>query len=268
LTPFGEDFLRDVRPRYESLHSTYHEARLAHLKHDELVLGHTPELGHLLFPRLLDGRADLDAEVRPAFTPRLLHTHDQLTALTEGTIDMGLCWEPDPGRLLDSTILARCPFVAILRVDDPLLAQPRLELGDLRGRRLLMIPRADNRFIEKRVDASLVAAGMNASCLDEVARYDELAIQVASRSSIGVHPATVLLTNTVPGLAFRELHDPDLDIAISVATRKNPGDAIARLTTSLRAIALEALDDVMQLLDGEERGLGTSHGDPSDSGDF
>jgi DNA-binding transcriptional LysR family regulator len=248
LTAFGEQFLLTARPAFDQLREAYNAARQAHHVPEAFVVGHTPELGHLIFPRLIAKLAGTDAGAATRWIPRLLHTHQQISAIAEGSVDLGICWQAEAEPPLRSTVLARCPFVAIMRSDDPLEGKPSLRMADLRGRRLLVSRRSDNRFIDSRVESALVAAGMSTKCLDEIDRYDELAVNVASGQSIGLHPATVLLINRVPGLAFREIEDPVLQLDISVISRMKMGEGQSRFVEVLRRVALEALADVLDSL--------------------
>ena len=249
MTPVGEQFLATVRLPYEQLREAIETARATNHGSGELLVGHTPELGHLIFPRLVAKLGEEGARSDLRWSPRLIHTHQQLNGVIEGTIDLGICWQPKVAAPLRATVLARCPFVAIMRSDDPMAMRPDLHLSDLRGRRLLVTPRADNRFIEAQLEFAFSSAGMTTKCLDEVSRYDELAIRVVAQSSIGLHPATIRLINHVPGVVFREIVESNLDLEISVISRRDMGAASDAFVELLRAVALEALGEVLQTLD-------------------
>jgi hypothetical protein len=69
------------------------------------------------------------------------------------------------------------------------------------------------------LDIGFVEAGIVTPDLDEVPRYDELAVQVATGNRVGLHPATLSLANHMPGIVFRRVVEPSLYETICVLTR-------------------------------------------------
>jgi DNA-binding transcriptional LysR family regulator len=187
-----------------------------------------------------------DAVVRP-WKPFLMHTHEQLAALRAGAIDIAVCWQPDANESLERNVLARCPFVAVMRLDDPLARLHRVRVCDLQGRQLVISPRADNRFIDSRVEKALADAGISTGSLSEVSRYDELGVHVAARSVVALHPASIVVLNRVPGLTFAEIVDDGMYLDISAVTRRDSRDT-DDLVELLRGVALSALDEVLEAL--------------------
>ncbi|MEH0421420.1 LysR family transcriptional regulator [Streptomyces sp. B21-083] len=212
LTPHGARFLDDVREPYEQLRRAHESARARSKDRAGVALAYTPELGLLFLPSLLSSPT-------VAFRPRLMHTPQQIREIEDGTVDLGLCWSPAVRRPLTAVPLCEIPVVAVLREDDPLAAAPEIPLGELRNRRVLAVPGHDNPFVESHRRAGFVEAGVITPDLDEVLRYDELAVQVATGNRVGLHPATLALTNRIPGVVFRRVVEPSLYETICVMTR-------------------------------------------------
>lgn len=263
ITPFGQTFLDEARPPYETLRRAHRDAILQGRLRRDLRVGHTPELGHLLFPYLMADGDDGDPQEATSWNPVLMHTHEQLGALASGSIDVGICWQPAVTEPLEAVRLATCPFVALMKDDDPLRDVRRLRVRDLAGRQILMSPRADNRFIDARVESKLNEAGICSRSLAEVDRYDELAVNVVRRSMIAIHPASIVGLNRVPGIVARRLHDDDLELEIAAVVRsRSPGTQA--FVQTLREATHRAIVDIDALLDdavldGDEASVDRQH---------
>lgn len=212
LTPHGAMFLDDVREPYEQLRRAHESARARSKDRTGISIAYTPELGRLFLPSLL-------STASMALRPSLMHTPQQIREVEDGTVDLGLCWSPAVRRPLTAVPLCEIPVVAVVRQDDPLAAALEIPLGQLRNRRVLAVVGHDNPFVESHRRAGFVEAGIITPDLHEVPRYDELAVQVATGNRVGLHPATLALTNDMPGIVFRRVVEPSLYETISVLTR-------------------------------------------------
>lgn len=250
LTAFGAEFLAASRPAWDELNEAHAWARGSVRSKDEVVLAHTPELGQLVLPAVA-GENVHDDETRPRDLWRSvsMHTHVQMEGIAGGKVDLGLCWIPTVHAPLVATPLASCPFVVIAPENDPLTARPDLCLNDLRGRRIVVSSRQVNQFIDARLQSAFVQAGVAASDVDEVDGYDEVALLVATRGAIGIHPASIVGVNRVPGVAFRRLCEPGLDIEVSAVHRVSDTDRLGPLIDLLRRVTKES---IARALDGLE----------------
>lgn len=236
LTELGERFLDDVREPYHLLERAFESARRRSADDPGLVIAYTPELGHLYLPAILANAPRSPGADVADWRPVMMHTTEQLREVEAGAVDLGLCWSAVVRRPLRSVSLANVPVVAVMREDDPLAELPIVPLSALRKRRLLVIPRADNPFIENRLQAGLVQAGVARSNVEEVPRYDELVVNVVTTNRVGLHPATIAMTNRIPGVAFRRVVEPDLSETISVLTRGSRPDCdVSRVIDVIRA---------------------------------
>ncbi|WP_158711411.1 LysR family transcriptional regulator [Streptomyces xylophagus] len=240
LTPFGAEFAAAIRQPIEALHQAHRSARLRSVGHRDLVVAHTPELGQLILPRLVEvwpgGAAD-DDEARGRWRPVPMHTPEQLAAVADGEVDVGLCWSVPEQPGISSAVLGEFPLVAVVRASDPLASRREVALTDLRTRQILITPRADNPYLESRLQADITRAGVPHTHIEEVGRYDELAVHVATRGHVGIHPGPIAFTNSLPTVVFRPIADASDSVRICAITRAGAlPPSLADLVASLRSI--------------------------------
>jgi DNA-binding transcriptional LysR family regulator len=242
LTEQGATFLREVREPFERIVRAHQTVRADLRRRREVVIAHTPELGHLVLPLLLSTpvRDDpVDGELR--WRPVLRHTTDQLREVEDGTVDIGLCWSvlvDPPLRAID---LAEVPMVAVLRADVPLAAADTVSLPALRTRQLLVTPRKDNPYNDSRLQAAFLEAGVPLGNVEEIDRYDELTVHVASGARVGIHPGTIAAVNRIGTVVFRPLVDPATSVTIRALTRCEHDAATQALLDTLITV-VDALD--------------------------
>ncbi|MBB3327077.1 DNA-binding transcriptional LysR family regulator [Friedmanniella antarctica] len=241
LTPQGEEFAAAIRQPIEDLRRAHRAARRHSASARELVIGHTPELGQLLLGRLVEASSGADA--LPSWRPLPMHTPQQLTALTDGAIDIGLCWSVPSRPGVESRVLGEVPLVVVLRADDPLVSRRVVPLVELRSRRILVTPRTNNPYLERQLRAGLTMAGISDSLVEEVERYDELVMHVATRGHVGLHPGAIALTSTLSTVVFRPVADADpIQVCAITRTEARPDrtavvDAIAEIFASMTTAA-------------------------------
>jgi len=242
LTDGGATFLREVREPFERIVRAHQTVRADLLRRREVVIAHTPELGHLVLPLLLPARARGEpAEGERRWRPVLMHTPEQIRGVEDGTVDIGLCWSVLVEPPLQTTDLAEVPIVAVLREDDPLAAADTVSLPALRTRPLLVTPRKDNPYIDSLLQAAFLEAGVPQSHVEEIERYDELAVHVASGARVGIHPGTIAAVNRIGAVVFRPLVDPAPSVTIRALTRTDH-DAAARALLDTLVTVVGALD--------------------------
>lgn len=254
LTDRGSQFLEGVREPYEQLRRAHDSAKVLGQRGVDLVIGHTPELGHLLLPTLVAAVPRRRDSGSPSWRPVLMHTRDQMRSVAEGVVDIGLCWSArDVSRPLHSVPLGDFPVVAVLRADDPLAARSEIPLPELRARRVLITPRNDNPFIDSQLQADFAEAGVPKANVEEVLRYDELVVHVvATNGSVGLHPGTIALMNRIPGVVFRPVTDPASSVTICALTRGGTAypntDALISVLTGI----VGSIDLDTALVDGSD----------------
>lgn len=239
LTPFGAEFAATIRPPIEALQQAHRTARLRSVRHRDLVVAHTPELGQLILPGLIDAwpGAAAENEARGRWRPVSMHTPEQLAAVADGAVDVGLCWSVPEQPGIISAVLGEFPLVAVLQVSDPLASRREVMLADLRTRQILITPRANNPYIESQMQADIVRAGIPRTHVEEVGRYDELAMHVAARGHVGIHPGPIAFTSALPTVVFRPIADASNRVRICAISHAEVRTAsVAALVASLRSI--------------------------------
>ncbi|MFF1689593.1 MULTISPECIES: LysR substrate-binding domain-containing protein [unclassified Streptomyces] len=173
--------------------------------------------------------------------------------MADGEVDLGLCWSvPDqPG--IAGAVLGEFPLAAVVRASDPLASHREVSLSDLRARQILITPSADNPYLDSQLRADVLRAGIPLGHIEEVGRYDELAVHVATRGHVGVHPGPIALTNSLSSVVFRPISDASDSVRICAISRighhtGNHTDAragsIAELIANLRStVASLNIDD-------------------------
>lgn len=251
LTQFGVEFMQQTKPAYDSLLAAYYSKRFSS-QPAPLRIAHTPELGRSVFPSLLS-RLDSDdssTSTREQWLPVMMHTNSQLVAVAEGRVDIGICWQPDVTAGLEKSVLAKCPYVAVLRDDDVLAAKESLMLADLSGRRIVVASTVHNKPASATLRWAMNQAGLMPSAFEEPGEYDEIVFHVAASGSVGVNPATSVLLDSPPGIVFRLLEDHGLYLDICAVSRTRTADhRIHRFTNVLGESAADAVCRALESLD-------------------
>lgn len=191
-----------------------------------LRVGVTPDLGSSVIAALIAGFREQLPEVRPA--PVEMWSADQVIALTDGTLDVGLLRHPvtAPG-LSFGPVLVQRPGV-VLAESDPLAALSSVHLADLAGRQLVLFPREP---------------GLHEETLTECRHHGFVPEQVHEAQTLGL----VLVGTAVafgprvelPGLRWRPLLGGPLAWRISTAWRGQAGDA----AVAFGAVAVRVLKE-------------------------
>ena len=156
---------------------------------------------------------------------------------TARCVDVGPCWSVPKQPGITSTVLGEFPLVAVLHVSDPLASSHEVRLADLRTRQILITPRADNPHLESQLQAEITRAGIPRTHIEEVGRYDELAVHVATRGHVGLHPGPFVLTNPLPTVVFRPIADASDPVRIcAISHAESHTASIPPLIASLRSI--------------------------------
>lgn len=173
-----------------------------------LKVGLPPDLGAAVIAGLVAGFRESNPDV--GLAPAEIWTADQVTALAEGAIDVGVVRHPvtAPG-LRFGQILAQ-PLGVLLAEDDPLARGGEVHLADLAGRELLMPPREGE-------------PGLHAEVLAECRRHGYVPPRVHEGAGLGLVLAGMAVAfgprGQQPGLAWRPLLGSPIICRVSVAWR-------------------------------------------------
>ncbi|MDP4505632.1 LysR family transcriptional regulator [Nonomuraea turcica] len=198
---------REIVARVDRLHEL---AR--HGEDTVLKVGVPPDLAAAVIAALVADFRETHPEVRLA--PTEIWTADQVTALAEGMIDVGLVRHPvtAPGlRFGDPLVQVQG---VLLAAGDPLAGVGEVHLADLAGRELLMPPKDGE-------------PGMYAETLAECRRHGYVPPQVHQGAGLGLVLAGAAVAFApkaeVPGLAWRPLLGSPIAYQVSTAWRVATG---------------------------------------------
>jgi DNA-binding transcriptional LysR family regulator len=219
LTPAGERFLDRARGILASLDAAGVEAaRIASGEVGRLALGFTgtatyellPTLARVLHEDMPGIELDLKGEM---LTPR------QVTALGDGTIDLGFLRPPvnDPG--LEVRVLRREPLIAALPESHPLADRPSVRLADLKAETFISYPSHRRSVVHDAVFAACRRAGFQPTEVQEVAETSTLVAFVAAGLGVALVPASVQHLH-ITGATFKPLAGTTGEVELAVAWRK------------------------------------------------
>ncbi|MEW9547127.1 LysR family transcriptional regulator [Nonomuraea sp. NPDC050783] len=218
------DEAREIVARVDRLHELARQGRGTVLR-----VGVPPDLAATVIAALVAGFRETSPEVRLA--PAEIWTADQVSALAEGTIDVGLVRHPvsAPG-LRFGEVLVQVQGV-LLPAGDPLAGAGEVHLADLAGRELLMPPKEGE-------------PGLYAEVLAECRRHGYVPPQVHQGAGLGLVLAGAAVAfgprTREPGLAWRPLLGSPIVSRVSTAWRVETapaGDFAAVAVRTLRESA-------------------------------
>ncbi|MEU7741836.1 LysR family transcriptional regulator [Nonomuraea sp. NPDC049158] len=198
-----------------------------------LKLGVPPDLAAAVIAALVEGFRASNPDVR--LTPAEIWTADQVAALTEGAIDVGIVRHPinAPGLRFGQVLVQ--PQGVLLAEGDPLAAAGEVHLADLAGRELLMPPREGE-------------PGLHAATLAECRRHGYVPAQVHQGAGLGLvlAGAAVAFGARVdhPGIAWLPLLGSPISSRVSTAWRVET-DAVAGFS----AVAVRTLKESAGMTD-------------------
>ncbi|MDF2712278.1 LysR substrate-binding domain-containing protein [Nonomuraea muscovyensis] len=190
-----------------------------------LRVGVPPDLGAAVIAALVAGFRESHPEVRLA--PAEIWTADQVAALAEGAIDVGVVRHPvtAPGLHVGQVLAQR--HGVLLAEDDPLAGGGEVHLADLSGRELLMPPREGE-------------PGLYAEVLAECRRHGYVPPQVHEGAGLGLVLAGAAVTfgprQEVPGLAWRPLLGSPITGRVSTAWRAGTAEVAAFSEVAVRIL--------------------------------
>ncbi|MBF8189371.1 LysR family transcriptional regulator [Nonomuraea sp. K274] len=219
---------REIVARVDRLHELARHGEGAVLK-----VGVPPDLAAAVIAALVAGFRETNPEVRLA--PAEIWTADQVPALAEGRIDVGLVRHPvaAPGLSFGQVLLQ--PQGVLLAADDPLTRVGEVHLGDLAGRELLMPPKEGE-------------PGMHVEIMRECRRHGYVPAQVHQGAGLGLvlAGAAVAFGPKVeqPGLAWRPLLGSPIMCRVSTAWR-----VATTAVTGFSAVAARTLKESAGMTD-------------------
>jgi DNA-binding transcriptional LysR family regulator len=198
LTPLGEAFAAHMRPAYEELLAAYERSRsLAATLSTRVAIGYTREALGLLLRALPEVKR---REPKAVITLHVMRTNEQVERLQRGTLDLGICWQPDVHEDLESIGLGAASLVVIAAANHPLAQRSSVRLEELVGLPLIGWPRNLNAALYDRFACLMRHHDADWAFTAEHDEIETVAVQVLMGRGLGV-----VASMAVHGLEATEL---------------------------------------------------------------
>lgn len=235
LTEAGTVLLEEARTVLagsERLEATVEELRRGRTA--GLRIGVPPGLAPTVLPALLaplrKREPDAPIEVRELTTP------EQVAAITDGMLDLGLVREPVDGKALSRRTLLIEPLGASLPVQHPLAARERVALRELAGERFVCFPRPWAPSLHDVLVSALRERDITARFEDSMQLSTTIAMVAAGH---GITLSARSWLDGVEGIVWRPLSDVRIDIRTAAAWRATNRSPLLRTFLDLLPAAAE-----------------------------
>ncbi|WP_019545989.1 LysR substrate-binding domain-containing protein [Streptomyces sulphureus] len=234
LTPAGRSFLHEARRILrQAEHAALSARQVSAGRAGGVAVGFTAAgaygmLGHVL-------RTARTALPQVEVVLREMVTRDQLDALTDRSLDLGLVRPPVTEPELASRPAMRERLLAAVPVDDPLAAgRGALEMADFDGRPLLMYSPVEARYFHELLISLFRRAGVTPVFTQYLSQVHSLLALVDGGWGTALVPEAATRLRYA-GVAFRELAlDDPAPVELSLAwRRKNDNPALHALLEEL-----------------------------------
>jgi DNA-binding transcriptional LysR family regulator len=218
LTPAGERFLDRARAILADVDDAVTEAgQVAAGMVGRIAIGFTGSATYDLLPSLVRVlRADLPGIELDIHGEML--TPDQVTALTDGTLDLGLLRPPVRNTALEVQVLRREPLIAVLPEHHPLAVHDRVRLADLRDDPFITYPSHNRSVVYEAVIDACQRAGFVPASVNEVSETSTMVSFVAGGLGVALVPASVQHLR-ITGATYLPLAGTTQEVELALATR-------------------------------------------------
>ena len=236
LTPAGERFLDRARAILADVDDAVTEAgQVAAGMVGRIAIGFTGSATYDLLPSLVRVlRADLPGIELDIHGEML--TPDQVTALTDGTLDLGLLRPPVRNTALEVQVLRREPLIAVLPEHHPLAVHDRVRLADLRDDPFITYPSHNRSVVYEAVIDACQRAGFVPASVNEVSETSTMVSFVAAGLGVALVPASVQHLR-ITGATYLPLAGTTQEVELALATRAGePSPHVARVRARAEAL--------------------------------
>ncbi|MBV9795974.1 MAG: LysR family transcriptional regulator [Actinobacteria bacterium] len=218
LTAAGQRFLERARAILAAVDDAVAEAgQVAAGTVGRIAIGFTGSATYDLLPALVRVlRADLPGIELDIHGEML--TPDQVTALTEGSLDLGLLRPPVRNAAVDVQVLRREPLIAVLPEHHPLATRDRVRLADLRDDPFITYPSNHRSVVYEAVIDACQRAGFAPANVHEVAETSTMVSFVAAGLGVALVPASVQHLR-ITGATYLPLAGTTREVELALATR-------------------------------------------------
>ena len=218
LTTAGERFLPRARAILAEVDDAVAEAaQVADGMLGRIAIGFTGSATYDLLPSLVRVlRADLPGIELDIHGEML--TPDQVTALTDGSLDLGLLRPPVRSTAVDVHVLRREPLIAVLPEHHPLAGRDRVRLSELRDDPFITYPSNHRSVVYDAVMDACQRAGFIPASVNEVAETSTMVSFVAAGLGVALVPASVQHLR-ITGATYLPLAGTTREVELALATR-------------------------------------------------
>lgn len=221
LTPAGETFLRNARTVLADLDRAVETARRVGAGHTGLVrIGFVGSAVYPVIPDFLRSfrasRPDVEVQLRE------MSTTAQLTAITEGALDVGFARLPFDTESLHIERVVREPIIAALPEGHPLASSRQVTLKQLADEPLVLFPRSQAPGFFDHLIGSIAAKQVAPRVIQEAPEMQTIVGLVAAGLGVSLVPASVSAL-ALGGVTYRPIDSaPHAELAI--ITRRDQAD--------------------------------------------
>lgn len=234
LTPQGQVFLAEARRTLEAAQRAVDLTRRSVLgEYGSLSIGFFIWAPSGFFPRIIREFRKLRPGIRLSLLE--MHANEQIAALEEGRIDVGLTrpLQPPLDRVLKSELLYRDPVVVAMRPDHP-LAGRTVKVEALAGERLVLAERQSNAAFFDSIVSMCAAKGFSPQVVNTSGTWSGVLMLVEAGDGIALVPSGVKSLR-IRGLVFRPLGPGALSLGLAaVWNPRNEGPALMEFLRLLR----------------------------------
>jgi DNA-binding transcriptional LysR family regulator len=216
LTEAGRVFLEGARRTLDQVDQAVKDAHRAHRGEIGLLtFGFVGSAAYEVLPSLLRAfrAANPDVELRL----QSMTTKEQMAALAERRLDVGLLRLPVEEATLAWRVVTKEPLVSVLPATHPLAGQDRVPLGALADEPFILYPRADNPAIRDTIITLCHQAGFSPTIVQESGEMQTIVGLVAGGIGIAlvIAPAGYHGTGEVAFKPLLEEQTPTWELALA-----------------------------------------------------
>ncbi|RYU14840.1 LysR substrate-binding domain-containing protein [Nocardioides iriomotensis] len=166
---------------------------------------------------------------RPAvrLSLREMTTEEQMAALHDGHVDVGLSRDLEPSEGVEVTALLREPLLAVVPTGHPLQRRRTIEMSDLAGSDFVTLPRQRVPRAWDRLIILADSSGMRPTFVQEANQFSTLLALVAAEVGVAVVPSSVRHLRR-DGVHYLRLRDDRAWSEVCAVTRSDDPTPTAR----------------------------------------
>lgn len=242
LTDGGKTFLKHAYQILREVDISIKNARRAsHGQTGQLSIGFTGTLTYDIFPRILKSFREKYPSVN--VIPRQLTTTDQVKALEDKKIDVGIVCTPIESTVLDFKAVHQQPFIAVLPATHPLASSTTpCDVGDLAKESFIMTPRKSGPGYYDRFINICYESGFSPNITQEAHELQNLISLVASGMGVALVPSS-MKNLQIKGALYKEIINNNCSVETTFVCRKDTNSQVVNSFFHIVEDILSSLKD-------------------------